>query len=169
MSDHALGILGLIVGVVGLAVGGIGAWYAVKSETKTKTAREAQRRVERKLLRHMATRSFENLIESTSAVMRKIRAREWGDVAESAESLGQQVVEVGGAWSRLLEPLEKDKLEAAAINIRQFIDSVPAAAPHAQPLEEDLQAMLVRCRRLAEISSEVVGRLSVELMQESEE
>jgi len=169
VSDHWLGIFGLIVGVVGLIVGGVGTLFAVRSDGKMKTAQQAQRQVEQKLLRHMATRSLENLAENTLAIMGKIKRREWGDVAESAESLGQRVVEVRGAWTQVLEPLEKDKLDAAAMNIRQFIDSAPMAAPEAQPSEQDVHLMLVRCRRLAEISSEVAGRLSVELMQEPED
>lgn len=169
ISDHSLGILGLIVGVIGLVVGGIGAFFAVHSDRKMRTAQQAQRRVERKLFRHMATRSLESLRSNTITVMGKIRRREWGDVAETAESLGQLVVEARGAWSHLLEPLEKDKMDAAAMDIRQFIDSVPAAAPESQPTEQDVQLMLARCRRLAEIASEVVGRLSVELMQQAED
>lgn len=167
ITDHSLGILGLIVGVVGLVVGAVGTFFAVKSEGKMKTAQQAQRRVEQKLLRHMAARSLEGLAKNTLTIMGKIKRREWGDVAESAESLGQLMVEVRGAWSHLLEPLERDKLDAAAMNIQQFIDSIPTAAAEPQPTEQDVQLMLVRCRRLAEISSEVVGRLGVELMQQS--
>lgn len=114
MSDHALGILGLIVGVLGLIVGGVGIWLAVKSDRKMKTAQQARRRVENKLLRHMAVRSLENLAETTLVILGKIKSREWAVVAESAEQLGQRVVEVRAAWSQLLEPLEKDKLDAAA-------------------------------------------------------
>jgi hypothetical protein len=169
ISDHWLGILGLIVGLVGLIVGAVGTLFAVRSDSKMKTAQQAQRQVEKKLLRHMATRSLEGLAQSTLAVMGKIRRHEWGDVAESAENLGQRLVEVRGAWTRVLDPLEKDKLDAAAMNIQQFIDSAPMAAPEAPPLEHDVQLMLVRCRRLAEISSEVAGRLSVELMQQPED
>lgn len=168
MTDHTLGILGLIVGVVGLIFGAIGIFFAVKSDRKLKTAQQAQHRVEQKLLRHMATRSLESLTENTMAVMGKIKRREWGDVTETAEVLGQLVVKTQGSWSHLFEPLEKDKLDAAAMNIQQFIDSIPMA-PGAQPTEQDVQVMLVRCRRLAEISSEVVGRLSVELLQQPED
>jgi hypothetical protein len=169
MTDHSWAILGVIVGIAGLIIGVIGVWFAVKSERKMKTAQQAQRRVERKLLRHMATRRLENLTEDTLAVMVKIKRREWGDVAESAEILGQRVVEVRGAWSHVLEPLEKDKLDAAALSIQQFIDSTPTAETAPRPTDQEVQLMLVRCRRLAEISSEVAGRLSVELMQQPED
>jgi hypothetical protein len=169
ISDHWLGILGLIAGVVGLIVGAVGTLFAIRSDWKMKTAQQAQRQVEQKLLRHMATRSLESLAQSTLAIMGKIRRREWGDVAESAENLGQRVVEVRGAWSRLLEPLEKDRMDAAAMSIQQFIDSAPTAVPQDEPPEQDVQFMLLRCRRLAEISSEVAGRLGVELMQQPEE
>jgi hypothetical protein len=169
ISDHFMGILGLIVGVVGVIVGAIGTFVALRSDGKMKTAQQAQRRVEQKLLRHMATRTLETLTENALAIMAKIKRREWGDVAESAENLGQRVVEIRGAWSHVLEPLEKDKLDAAAMNIQQFIDSAPTAAPEPQPSEQDVQVMLVRCRRLAEISSEVAGCLSVELMQHTED
>jgi hypothetical protein len=169
MSDHALGILGLIVGILGLIVGGVGIRLAVRSDRKLKTAQQARRRVERKLLRHMAVRNLENLKESTLVIMGKIKQREWDAVAEAAENLGQRVVEVRAAWSQLFEPLEKDKLDAAALNIQQFIDSAPTAVPELQPSEDDLQLMLMRCRRLAEIASEVAGRLGVELMQGPED
>jgi hypothetical protein len=68
-----------------------------------------------------------------------------------------------------LEPLEKDKLDAAALSIQQFIDSTPTAETAPRPTDQEVQLMLVRCRRLAEISSEVAGRLSVELMQQPED
>ena len=170
-SDHSstLGILGLIVGIVGLIFGAVGTYFAVRSDRKMKTAQHAQHQVEQRLLRHMATRSLEGLTKNTLTIMGKIKRREWSDVAESAESLGQLVVEVRGAWGPLLESLEKDKLDGAAINIQQFIDSIPTAEPEAQPAERDVQLMLVRCRRLAEIASEVAGRLSVELMQRPED
>jgi hypothetical protein len=169
MSDHSLGILGLVVGILGLLAGIVGVWLAVRSDRKLKTAQQARRRVEKKLLRHMAVRNLENLTDNTLIIMAKIKSREWAGVAETAENLGQRVVEVRAGWSQLLEPLEKDKLDAAALNIQQFIDSAPTATPQAQPSEDDVQLMLVRCRRLAEIASEVAGRLGVELMQEPED
>lgn len=169
MSDHELGILGLVVGVLGLIAAGVGIWLAVRSDRKMKTAQEARRRVKDKLLRHMAVRSLENLVETSLVILEKIKSREWADVAESAEKLGQRVVEVRAGWNQLFQPLEKDKLEAAALNIQQFIDSAPPANPAAQPSEEEVKVMLVRCRRMAEISSEVAGRLGVELMQEPED
>jgi hypothetical protein len=162
MVDRLIGILGLIVGIVGI-------WLAFRSDRKMKTAQEARRRVEKKLLRHMVVRNLDSLKHSTLVTMGKIKEREWADVAESAENLGQQVVEVRAAWIQLLEPLERDKLDAAALNIQQFIDSAPTATPQTQPSEDDVQLMLVRCRRLAEIASEVAGRLGVELMQDTED
>ena len=70
-SDHIVGIVGLIIGVVGVVVGVIGVIFAVKSDQKMKTAREAQKAVEKKLLRHMATQGFEALASDAIAVTQK--------------------------------------------------------------------------------------------------
>ena len=127
-DSWSLGILGLIVGIVGLVVGAVGTYFAVRSDRTMKSAQHAQHRVEQRLLRHIA-RSLEGLTKNTLTIMGKIKRREWNDVAESAESLGQLVVEVRGAWGHLFESLEKDKLDGAAMNIQQFIDSIPTAEP----------------------------------------
>ena len=169
ISDHHLGILGLVVGVIGIIIGSVGTFFAVRSDRKMKTAQQAQRRVEEKLLRHMAARNLETMRLDTLSMMGRIKTREWEVVAESSESLGQLVAEILGAWGQLLQPLERDKLDAAVMNIRQFIDSSPTAEPKSQPTEQDVQSMLLPCRRLAEITSEVIGRLNVELMQRTED
>jgi hypothetical protein len=169
ISDHWVGILGLVIGLIGLPVGIVGAWFGFRSDRKMKTAQQAQRRVEQKLFRHMATRSLEGLAKDALALTGKIRRREWDGLAESGENLSQRVLEFRGAWGVLLEPLEKDKLDAAAMNIQQFIESAPTGVPALQPSEEQIRLMLVRCRRLTEVSSEVAGRLGVELMQNTED
>lgn len=169
MSDHTLGVVGLVVGILGLIAGVIGVWFAVRSDRKMKTAQEARRRAENKLLRHIAMRRLEHLRENTFAIMGKIKSREWAALADPAERLGQLVVEVQASSAKLLKPLDKDNLDAAALNIRRFIDSIPVTTPEIQATEDHVQSMLVRCRRLMEIASELAVRLDVELMQEPEE
>jgi hypothetical protein len=169
--DHVLGIAGLIIGVIGLIVGVIGVILAVKSDQKMKTARQAQKTVEKKLLRHMATQGFEALATGAIAVTGKIRERDWTGVAELGDTLGRRVGETRGAWQHLLEPLEKDKLDGAAASIQQFIDSIPIMGQSSGPPEpeERIQLMLARCRSLIDVASEVAGRLGVESIQEPEE
>jgi len=136
-----------------------------------KTARQAQKIVEKKLLRHMATQGFAALASDAMAVTEKIRAGDWMVVAELGDNLGRRVGETRGAWQQLLRPLEKDKLDGAATSIQQFSDSIPIASQgnESREPEEKIQLMLARCRSLVNIASEIAGRLGVQSIQEPEE
>jgi hypothetical protein len=171
ISDHMVGIVGLIIGIVGVVIGVIGVIIAFKSDQKMKTARQAQKAVEKKLLHHMATRAFDNLAIDAIAVTTKIRERDWIVVAELGDNLGRRVGETRGAWHQLLEPLEKDMLDSAAASIQQFFNSIPIGnqVGNLQEPEENLQLMLARCRSLVNVASEIAGRLGVQSIQQHEE
>jgi hypothetical protein len=166
-----VGIVGLIIGIVGVVIGVIGVIIAFKSDQKMKTARQAQKAVEKKLLHHMATRAFDNLAIDAIAVTTKIRERDWIVVAELGDNLGRRVGETRGAWHQLLEPLEKDMLDSAAASIQQFFNSIPIGnqVGNLQEPEENLQLMLARCRSLVNVASEIAGRLGVQSIQQHEE
>jgi hypothetical protein len=167
--DQYLGIAGLVVGFVGVLFGIIAVVYAVKLDQKLKTAQEAERQIERKFMHYMAAQEFEELAEQASEIMGNIRRREWAMATDSADKIGPSLGQVRGGRNRLLLPLEKDRLDVAATNVQRFIDSLPLAGGEAGLTEEQIQAMVLLCRPLVDIASEIAGRFRVESIQQSEE
>lgn len=160
--DQWLGIAGLVVGIAGVA-------YAVKLDQKLQSARDAERQIERKFMHYIATQEFEKLAAQAVAIMGKVRSREWALVPELGDNIGPALGQVRGARNRLLQSLEKDRLDVASTNIQQFIDSLPLAGREAELTEDQIQTMLARCRPLVDIASEIAGRLRVESIQQPEE
>ena len=86
-----------------------------------------------------------------------------------ADKVGASLGQARGARNRLLESLEKDKLDAAATNIQQFIESLPLAGGEAELTEEQIQTMLSRCRPLVDVANEISGRMRVESILQPED
>ena len=160
--DQILGIAGLVAGVVGVA-------YAVKLDQKFKNAKEAEKQIERKFIHYMAAQEFEDLAIKAGGIMGSVRRREWALVPGLADDIGPSLGQVRGARNRLLQSLEKDRLDVAATNVQAFIDSLPLVGQEAELTEDQIQTMLLRCRPLVDVASEIAGRLRVESIQQSEE
>lgn len=160
--DQYLGIAGLLAGIVGVG-------YAVKLDQKLKNAQEAEKQIERKFIHYLAAQEFEKLAVEAVAIMGKVRSREWAFVPGLADNIGPALGQVRGARNRLLQSLEKDRLDVASTNIQQFIDSLPLAGREAELTEDQIQTMLSRCRPLIDVASEIAGRLRVESIQQSED
>src|SRR5579872_738757 len=156
--DEWLAIAGLVVGSVGVAVG-------FRSDQKMRTARQAEKEIERKFVYYTAAQEFEELANEANRTIGKMRGREWKLVAELADRVGLLLGLVRGARTRLLEPLERDKLDGAAISIQQLSESLALVDDDAEVPAEGMQTMLSRCRALVEVASELAGRLRVESMQ----
>ncbi|HEY6945304.1 MAG TPA: hypothetical protein VI431_09215 [Candidatus Acidoferrum sp.] len=159
--DQYLGIAGLVVGIVGVA-------YAVRLDQKLKTAQDAEKKIEKKFMHYLAAQEFEDLAIEASGIMGKIRRREWASVPDLADKMGVSLGMARGARSRLLQSLEKDRLDAAATDIQAFINSLPLEGHEPELAEDQIQMMLSRCRPLVEVASEIAGRLRVESIQQSE-
>jgi hypothetical protein len=164
--DQYLGIAGLVTGVVGAAVG---VAYGVKLDQKLKTAREAEKQIEKKFMLYIAADEFRGLAIKTAGIMGNIRRLEWASVPELAYDIGPSLGQVRGAHNPLLKSLEKDRLDVAATNVQAFIDSLPLEGSEAELTEDQIQMMLVRCRPLLDVTSEIAGRLRVESMQQPED
>jgi hypothetical protein len=160
--DQYLGIAGLVAGIVGVA-------YAVKLDQKLRNARDAEKQIEKKFMHYLAAQEFEKLAGQAVTIMGKVRSRAWPLVPDLADNIGPALGQVRGARNRLLESLEKDRLDVASTNIQQFIDSIPLAGLEAQLTEDQIQTMLSRCRPLVDVASEIAGRLRVESIQQPEE
>jgi hypothetical protein len=160
--DQLLGIAGLAAGIVGVA-------YGVRLEQRLKTAKEAEKQIEKKFMHYMAAQEFEELATIATGIMGCIRRREWPLATESADKIGLSLGQVRGARNRLLESLERDKLDVAATNFQAFIDSLPLLGREAELPEDQIQLMVPRCRQLVDVASEIAGRLRVESIQQSEE
>lgn len=160
--DQFLAAAGLLAGIAGVV-------YGVKLDQKLKNAREAERQIEKKFMHYMAAQEFETLATKAAVIMGYIRRREWASVPELADSIGPSLGQVRGARNRLLQSLEKDRLDVAATNVQAFINSLPLAGGEAGLTEEQIQMMLLRCRPLVDVASEIAGRLRVESIQQSEE
>ena len=158
--DQFLGIAGLIVGLVGVGL-------SVRSDQKMKTAEKAKAQVERKFMQYMASQEFSKLAADGIALARAVRTGEWNAVADLAGKLSPALSETRGARTRLLGALERDKLDVAVADIQRFIASVPLNGA-AQVANVQLQSMILQCQGLADLASELAGRLSVESMSESE-
>jgi hypothetical protein len=159
--DQYLGIAGLVAGIVGIA-------YAVKLDQKLKSAREAEKKIERKFMHYLAAREFDELAIVTAEIMGRIRRREWASVSGLADKVGPSLGNARGARNRLLQSLEKDRLDVAATNIQAFIGSLPLEGREAELTEDQIQTMLSRCQPLVDVASEIAGRLVVESIQQSE-
>jgi hypothetical protein len=164
--DQFLGIAGLVVGVVGV---GVGVGYGVRLEQRLKTAKEAEKQIEKKFMHYMAAQEFDKLAEQTSGIMGNIRGRQWALVTELADKIGLSLGLVRGGRNRLLQSLEKDRLDVAATNFQAFIDSLPLVGREAELTEDQIQLMVPRCRQLVDVTSEIAGRLRVESIQQSED
>jgi len=160
--DQSLGLAGLVAGIIGVG-------YGMKLDQKFRTAQEAEKQIEKKFMHYMAAQEFEELANKAAGIMGNIRRREWALVTELADDIGPSLGQVRGARNRLLESLEKDKLDVAAANVQAFIDSLPLAGREAELTEEQIQIMLPRCRQLVDVTSEIAGRLRVESIQQSED
>jgi hypothetical protein len=160
--DQFLAIAGLVVGIVGVG-------YGVRLEQRLKTAKEAEKQIEKKFMAYMTVQEFEELATKATGIMGCIRRREWPMATESADKIGASLGQVRGGRNRLLLPLEKDRLDVAATNVQRFIDSLPLAGGEAGLTEEQIQTMVLLCRPLVDIASEIAGRFRVESMQQSED
>ena len=60
--DQYLGIAGLVAGIVGVA-------YGAKRDQKLKTAREAEKQIEKKFMLYMATDEFQELAIKTAGIL----------------------------------------------------------------------------------------------------
>lgn len=159
--DQFLGIAGLVAGIVGVG-------YAVKLDQKFRTAQEAEKQIEKKFMHYMAAQEFEELAKKAVGIMGNIRRREWDLVAELADDVGPSLGQARGARNRLLQSLEKDKLDVAATNFQEFIDSLPLPGGEPELTEEQIQTMLSRCRPLVDVASEIAGRLRVESIEQAQ-
>lgn len=160
---------GFTINILGLLAGMLGVGFAVNSSRKLKTAQQAERQTERKFMHYMAAQEFETLATTIATIMGRIRDGEWDFVRELADDIGPSLGEARGARNRLLQSLEKDRLDVAATNVQAFIDSLPLAEREADITEDDISLMLSRCRSLVDITSEIAGRLRVESIQQSED
>jgi hypothetical protein len=165
--EQYLGIAGLVAGILGVAVG---AAYGVRLESKLRTAREAEKQIEKRFMHYMAAQEFEELAIKAAGIMpnTNIRRREWALVTGLADDIGPLLGQVRGARNRLLQSLEKDRLDVAATNFQAFIDSLPLAGGEPELTAEQIQTMLSRCRPLVDVASEIAGRLRVESIQHPE-
>jgi len=157
--DQILAIAGLVAAIAGVAVG---VAHGVKLDQKLKTAQEAEKQIEKKFMHYMAAQEFDELAIKAVGLMGKIRESEWALVRGLADDIGPSLGQVRGAHNRLLQSLEKDRLDVAATNVQAFIDSLPLAGGEAELTEEQIQMMLSRCRPLIDVASEIAGRLRVE-------
>jgi hypothetical protein len=159
--DQYLGIAGLAAGIAGVA-------YGVRLDQKLKSAQEAEKQIESKFMHYMAAQEFEDLAAKAAGIMGIIRKREWAMVPGLADDIWPSLGQARGARNRLLQSLEKDRLDVAATSFQGFIDSLPLAGGEAGLTEDEIQTMLLRCRPLVDITSEIAGRLRVESIQGSQ-
>jgi len=159
----------MILGIAGLVVGVIGIGLSILSYVKMETAREAEKELERKFMHYMAAQEFGELAIAAVAIVGKLRRREWEDVADLAHKVGSSFGQARGARSRLLVPLERDKLDGAGIGLQKLIASLPVGANPADIPIEQMQMMISQCQMLVETASELAGRLRVESILRPEE
>lgn len=151
--------------IAGLAVGIVGVFIAIRSDQKMRTAQAAEAQIEKKFMHYMAAQEFEKLASDAVSVMARIRRSEWASAAQLTDNMAPALGMARGARNRLLEPLEKDMLDAAAANVQQFMYSLPVAGGAQEISEDRIQMMLSRCRTLVDVASEISGRLRVESIQ----
>ncbi|SRR6266571_823164 len=140
----------MILGIAGLVVGIIGIGLSFLSYQKMKTAREAEKEIERKFMHYMAAQEFGELALAVVVIAGKLRRREWEDVADLAHKVSSSFGQARGARNRLLAPLERDKLDGAGIGLQKFIASLPIGANPADIPIEQMQTMISQCQMLVD-------------------
>ncbi len=78
----------MILGIAGLVVGIIGVGLSFLSYQRMKTARRAEKEIERKFMHYMAAQEFGELALAAVQIAGKLRRREWNDVADLAHKVG---------------------------------------------------------------------------------
>ncbi len=144
LFDHFIGVLGLLVGIIGI-------FLAVRSDRKLRTAEQARKRVERKLKQYMAAQEFQKLATDGLGLMREVTAGAWQSATTMANRIGADLLKTRGGHAPLLTTLERDKVGQPQLTAQQT------------------QAMISPCLTLAHTASELAGRLGVESMSEPEE
>jgi hypothetical protein len=160
--DHILSVLGLVVGIAGGAL-------SVFSYQRMKTAQDAEKEIERKFMHYMAAQEFEELGAQAIAIMDKVARREWGTCRDLAHKISFAFGQSRGARTRLLVPLEKDKLDGAGVELQSFMASLPVVVENPEVPVEGIQVMLSQCQALVNIASELTGRFRVESILRPEE
>jgi len=167
LSDHTIGLLGLIIGIVGLPIGIYGIYLALQSDRKLKTAQQAKDRIERKFNQYLGAQEFKGLAVDGLAIIQAVRKGDWPAVAMKAGLVNLDLPQARGARSRLLTSLESDKLDAAVAAMRRLNVSLPLADQ--PPSNEQIQTMILQCQELVDLAGDLAGRLGVESMSEIED
>jgi hypothetical protein len=157
-----LSILSFAFGVIGVAL-------SVASYYKMKSAQLAEREIERKFMHYMAAQEFESLAVQAIDIMGKVARREWSACGEPARKISLAFGNARGARTRLLESLERDKLNGAGLELGRFLTSLSIIDENAVVSVEQIQEMISQCQVLVNIASELTGRLGVESILQAEE
>jgi hypothetical protein len=161
---------GFVINVLGLFLGIAGVGLAIRSHQKLKTARQAVRVTQDKLFHHMAAQQFVDVSRGATELVAMLRARDWNSASRLATAVESSLGEIVGAWGRkLLDGSENDRMEVARRSVNELVKSLPLDQENRTVTDDDLQAMISRCRFVMGVASEIGGRLRVTTFAEPEE
>ncbi len=157
---------GFVVNILGLLVGIGGVALAIRSHLKLRSARQAVRVTEEKLLHYMASEQFRDMSRDAADLQALLRSRDWLSAAKLASDLQLSLGGGLGGWDHLLSGPERDKIEVARTQVNELVESLPLGAA-AEPITDDaIRNMIAQCRFVMDIASEVAGRFSVKYLRE---
>ena len=143
--------------IVSLLVTVVSLFVALRSEGKKRTALKAEKAAHQKLLNRLAAENFGEMARAALDLAAIVRSVDWNRTAELATALRGDLSQALGAWSKILDPSEKDKLRVASATVKALIEMIPATGENIEPARR--QEMQSTCSFVIEVVSEVAGRL----------
>ncbi|MCH8948581.1 MAG: hypothetical protein IH789_13325 [Acidobacteria bacterium] len=122
--------------------------------------RQARRRARREVLKLVAAESFTNLSKAASDLELLITLGKWEQVRVRANRVKLDLAEADGSWSELLLPSEKDKVEAAELEVRTIQATLPAGDQQDQdPQAGQIGELLNQTSTVYTLLAQVAGKL----------
>ena len=146
-----------VVTIVSLLVTLVSLFVAIRSHSRMKTAREAEKSARQKLLNRLAAENFGDMARAALDLAAIVRSADWKRTADHSTALRGNLSQALGAWSKILDPSEMDRLQVASTTIRALIELIPGTGENIEQPRQ--QQILSQCDFVIEVVYEVAGRL----------
>jgi hypothetical protein len=132
---------------------------AIDSYRKLRREKAARKDARSELMRQVAAEAFENLAHEGYELESMLVGSEWASSKSHVDRLLLALGRANGAWSDLLSETERDKAEAAGLqvtNIQRALHPAPGGQDPSQPQQQEMQQ---QCATAYTLYSEVAGKL----------
>jgi hypothetical protein len=153
----ALGLAGVIVGVLGWLASIRGLRESAEARAREGTAQEAAIAARQELLIQRATEDFRIIVEDVEKLAGTVATADWARVRDLLPPLKRRLSEANGSFQRILKGIDMDKLDVAIRSLKTLVRVVPA--PGAEGPPEAVRDMILQCDRISELVDEIYGKL----------